>query len=66
MNTVTATLIRGIKRFIFYVTEEGEGWGADGVEEGGGTEIGWMKGRSRQTEKRRYLLYVYMMKLRRR
>jgi hypothetical protein len=23
MNTVTATLIRGIKRFIFYVTEEG-------------------------------------------
>jgi hypothetical protein len=41
MNTVTATLIRGIKRFIFYVTEEGEGeGGADGVEEGGGTEIG--------------------------
>ncbi len=60
MNTVTATLIRGIKRFIFYVTEEGRGeGGADGVEEGGGTEIGWMKGRSRLTEKRRYLCTVY-------
>jgi hypothetical protein len=35
------------------------GGGADGVEEGGGTEIGWMKGRSRQTEKDE--IYAYMI-----
>ncbi len=60
MNTVTATLIRGIKRFIFYVTEEGEGkGGADGVEEGG-TDRDWMdEGEEQADRKKRRYLSIY-------
>jgi hypothetical protein len=42
MNTVTATLIQGIKRFIFYVTEEGKRWG------GGLTE--WRRGEEQRLD----------------